>query len=144
MTNESSLWSKLSGEQSVVLKFASVGVIATLIHAGIYSACLGLELLSPQFANLAAYFVALCFSYAGQRGWTFSHVETQDNATTKAKFFLSSLLAYVLNAAWVAITTQYLELPGYYALAGILFITPASTYLLLKFWVFVDKSESAS
>jgi putative flippase GtrA len=139
LTTKQSLLEKINTEKSILVKFASVGVLATLIHALIYSLCLATSLAQPQLANLTAYAVALIFSYIGQRGWTFSHIENSNAGSTKAKFILSSFLGYTLNAVWIAMVARVWELPAYYALIGILFVSPACTYVLLKFWVFVDR-----
>ncbi|MEP1446582.1 MAG: GtrA family protein [Paraglaciecola sp.] len=120
----------------VLLKFFSIGVIATLVHSGTFSLCIALQLMSAQWANLVAYLVALTVSYFGQRYWTFSSSEPNKQTNTLVRFIGVSLLGYCLNAFWVYTVTSLLSFSAYYALLGIGFLTPALTFVLLKYWVF--------
>jgi len=133
----------LRRQAGTLLRFASVGVLATLVHAAVYTLCIALTELHAQAANFCGYAIALLVSWAGQRHWTFAHVANADGTSAKFRFLATSLLGYLLNAAWVALVTGILGIAEYYALVGIVFVTPGCIFLLLKFWVFVDESRSA-
>ena len=139
MTTDRSMRGKPADVKYIVLKFASVGVVATGVHAAVYFLCVGVSNIQPQAANLAAYLVALVVSYIGQRGWTFSHITPGSQSGTKTKFVISSLLGYALNATWVAVVTDILQVSPLYALPGIVLLTPLITFLLLKYWVFTGE-----
>lgn len=125
----------------LLLKFFSVGVLATLVHSGIYSAYLAFHPNSAQTANLIAYLIALCVSYIGQRYWTFSSNLQNNRLITIVRFILVSLIGYGLNALWVYITTITLALSAYFALLGIGILTPLVTFLLLNVWVFTSQTK---
>jgi putative flippase GtrA len=128
----------------LILKFFSVGMIATLVHSAIFSLCIAAHLTSPQWANLLAYVIALMISYIGQRYWTFSDSQIKNQASTILRFLSVSLLGFGLNAFWVYAATVLLSLSAYLALIGIGFLTPLMTFALLKFWVFTHSSHTNS
>lgn len=123
----------------MLFKFFSIGVIATVVHSAIFSVCIATHIASPQLSNLLAYLVALTVSYAGQRYWTFSDIQSGGQASTIFRFISVSLIGYGLNAFWVHIATVTLSLSAYYGLVGIGFLTPLMTFVLLKFWVFTRR-----
>ena len=123
----------------ILFRFFSIGVIATVIHSAIFSVCIATHIASPQLSNLLACLIALTFSYAGQRYWTFSDIQSGEHASTIFRFISISLLGYGLNAFWVYIATVKLSLSAYYGLLGIGFLTPLMTFMLLKFWVFTQR-----
>lgn len=129
------------GYMGLLLKFFSVGLIATLVHSLIFALCITAHFASPQGANLWAYLVALIVSYVGQRYWTFSGHKIIGKASPIVRFIGVSLLGYGLNALWVHTTTVLLSLSPYYSLIGIGFLTPLMTFVLLKFWVFTPSSK---
>ncbi|MBU2876726.1 GtrA family protein [Aliiglaciecola lipolytica] len=122
----------------LLVKFFSVGLIATLIHSGIFTLCIALQLMSPQLSNFIAYWVALTVSYIGHQYWTFSGNQQHSQKHTILRFISVSFLGYALNSLWVLITTDSLNLSAYYALIGIGFLTPLITFSLLKLWVFTN------
>ncbi|WP_026147785.1 GtrA family protein [Robiginitomaculum antarcticum] len=118
-----------------LIQFIIVGVIATIVHMGVaFSLHYGF-LVSPFNANLFAFSVAWCASYAGQFMWTF---KDSGAAHKKAapKFLLVSILSLILNQVIVWLIAERLELPFYIAVFVVVFSVPLVTYTLSKFWVF--------
>ena len=91
-------------------------------------------------ANVIGFTFAFGVSYIGQRHWTFGHVQVKSELTSKLKFFASSLVSLALNALWVRITVQVLELQPLFSVLGIVFITPVVVFFILKLWVFSHDS----
>ena len=119
-----------------LMKFASVGVIATLVHSLLYIFFLNFIGLHDQLSNFSGFLFAFLVSYYGQRHWTFYDKEIESEIQTTLKFFVSSLSSLGLNAFWVYLTVDVLLQPPEHAVLGMMFITPAIIFLLLKFWVF--------
>jgi len=117
-------------------RFILVGIVATMIHAVVYLIMTNLEIASTQTANLGGFAVALCFSYFGQKNFTFADISIRNNSVLKLKFLVSALCSFSLNSLWVWINDHLLMLNGSYAVIGIVFITPIVTLFLLKMWVF--------
>lgn len=122
--------------KTVVLKFASVGVLATLTHSAVYLVSVSAFGTSPQIANIFGFLVAVTVSYIGQRKWTFGEKTVSSELKTSMKFMVSSATSLSLNAVWVHATTQWLNQPAEYSVIGIMFLTPVIVFLLLKYWVF--------
>jgi len=49
------------------------------------------------------------------------------------------MLGLGLNSIWVFFVVSLLNLHPYYALIGIAVVTPAISFVLLKYWVFKEK-----
>jgi len=126
----------------ILLKFFSIGAIATLVHGVVFSLLIALQISAPQLANFFAYILALTVSYFGQRYWTFSKSKSNNSFNAILRFICVSFLGYALNAVWVYTATKALGLSPYYALLGIGLLTPAMTFLLLKFWVFNEDKNT--
>jgi putative flippase GtrA len=120
-----------------LVKFATVGIIATLVHASVYLLLVKTFILNDQLSNFVGFSFALTVSYYGQRYWTFSDKKPNSETNAKLKFLTSSILSYCLNAFWVFFTVQVLSYSSEYATIGIVFITPVVIFLMLKYWVFL-------
>jgi len=123
----------------VIIKFASVGLIATLIHAAIFWIFLELAITPPQTANLIAFLCAFLFSYWGQTNITFSTSLQDNKLAIFTKFSITATFGYVLNSAWVFITQETLSINPQWAVIGIGLITPIITFIFLSNWVYKDK-----
>ena len=118
-----------------VLRFGLVGVAATLVHASVYLFCL--TYVTPQMANVVGFFCALAISYFGHR--YFSFARTAGGAPV-LRFLAVAFLGFSMNAGFVHLMDHGMDAPRL-AFWCITFVTPALTYVLLKFWVFAsDKS----
>jgi putative flippase GtrA len=122
-------------KKSPLFKFAGVGGVATLVHAAIYGTFSEFSDMDPQAANVVGFLAAFCFSYVGQRRWTFAHVQVESESGAAIKFFACSAVGLILNAVWVLIV-EAVGWPARNALLGICFLTPPLMYLVMKYMVF--------
>lgn len=109
-------------------RFAGVGILATLVHAAVYTALtsVGAE---AFLANLLAFAAALPVSYLGQRRFVFGA------AGAPLRFVLLQLGGLGLNTAWVA-AARLLAIDPRWALAGMVAVTPALAFWAAGRWVF--------
>ena len=119
-------------------KFASVGVVATGVHALVYG--LVGRLLEPMLANLIAFIIAFVFSYTGHFLWTF-RTQTQGQKVHKAfayqlRFLVVAMSGLLLNSLGVWVVTEWLEMGYLFALAPMIFVVPLVTFFLAKRWAF--------
>lgn len=128
-------------KNEVLMKFVSVGLVATFLHAAIYYLLVNVGSIDAQISNLIGYFFAFTVSYLGQRKWTFNHVIIESENKARIKFFISSLLSLSLNVFWVYIVDSFLNISANYSLLGIILLTPIITFLLLKLWVFKESKS---
>lgn len=126
----------------ILSKFASVGLMSTLIHAFVYALSVRYFNVDTQFSNLAGYSVAVFFSYYFQMKWTFTDRKNKASFKSFTKFTSSSLIALFLNASFVFMVDEILLIGPMYALVGIVFITPVVTFFLLSLWVFPDRDKT--
>lgn len=121
-----------------LLRFGSVGLIATAIHSGVYLTAL--HFMIPQAANLGGYLCALLVSYLGHGKVTFrqSAQDAEAPSGRRWKFAIVSMLGLFLNSAFVYLCENVLASAPWVAVIFIGGITPAITYIFLKLWVFAE------
>lgn len=122
-----------------ILRFGGVGALATGVHVGTYLAMLAL--VSPQTANAVGFLVSVSVSYVGHTWFSFAGSSKQAGTGRglAVRFVVVVALGYALNAFWVALVTQILEWASGWAGVFITCMTPAITFLLLKFWVYAPR-----
>jgi putative flippase GtrA len=135
--------STLSPERRTILgqliRFGLVGGFVTGLYAVVYSPLAKFHVVSPQIANFCGYITAVLTGYVLHSRWSFRGHGNRDNpAGTTFRFFLVSLVSYALNAAFVFVLTDSKALggPWWWPLIPIVFVTPAITFLLNRYWVF--------
>lgn len=124
-----------------LLRFGSVGVLATLVHIGAYVGFVELLNMPPIISNVVAFLVALVISFAGQAGWTFrDQYQCNRNATHVLfiRFAISAVLGLLLNSFIVLTLVTWAELPYGWAIPFFLFITPLALYVVNRLWVFQE------
>lgn len=127
---------------SIFSKFISVGLVATAIHALIYAVMSNWLLIHPHLANFQGYLCAVLFSYFAQMTWTFSSRDPSKRSRSFSKFIVTSLIGFILNALFVLIVKDMLDLHANYALIGIIFVTPLLSFVLLNYWVFPETKKN--
>jgi len=100
-----------------------------------------LSLLPPQAANAVGFLVSVSVSYVGHTWFSFAGSSKQAGAgrALAVRFAVVVALGYALNAFWVALVTQVLEWASGWAGMFIACMTPAITFLLLKYWVYAPR-----
>jgi putative flippase GtrA len=120
---------------SQLLRFLISGALVTLLGVAVYAiVALGLGW-HPQIGNLLAYLVAMGTGYVMHSRWSFrDHGER--TKSTAVRFVIVSLLSLGLNSLWVALITGPLGLGPAWPILPMLFVTPAVTFTLNRYWVF--------
>ena len=120
---------------SQLIRFLISGALVTLLGVAVYAiVALGLGW-HPQLGNLLAYLVAMATGYVMHSRWSFrDHGER--TRSTAVKFVIVSLISLGLNSLWVAVITGPLGLGPAWPILPMLFVTPAVTFVLNRYWVF--------
>jgi putative flippase GtrA len=128
---------KLKTETAAAGKFAVIGVLATLTHAGIASGLLETGTLSAFPANICGFLVAFCVSFSGHYYWSFAHLRQEGRAMrSMGRFLVIALSGFALNSTVLAL---WLNLTPWPDLMGLLFsiaIVPALSFLGARLWAF--------
>lgn len=123
-----------------VSRFASVGLVATGIHALVYGVLGGVSSITPMLANLLAFLVAFGFSYLGHFRFTFGEQMRGRSAlrsySVQLRFFVVALTGLGLNALGVWVTTDYLKANYLLAILPMVFVVPLITFGISKAWAF--------
>lgn len=118
-----------------LLKFASVGVLATLVHLSVFFLCKTIAI-NVLAANFIAWLFAVFISYIGHKNWTFSATTPNANLKTQFKFVINSLLSLAFNSCFTYVfTTLYPS--NLLTTISIIFFTPLISFLVMKYWVFI-------
>lgn len=124
------------------LKFGTVGGAATGTHVLVYVGMIEGAALRPLVANVVAFCAATGVSFLGHFYWTFRD-ETSARIPSGsprhavcAKFVLSALIGFALNALGVYVVVDVLALPYLYAPLLMVSVVPLLVFVLNKWWVF--------
>jgi putative flippase GtrA len=125
------------------VRFVVVGTAAAATHFLVAVGFVSLSQWPPQFANIAGYIVALVASYLGQSLWTFAQPTV--SVMHFAKFSVTSLSGFILNATAYAALLHWTRLDYRVALILVLLLVAFLTFLGLSKWVFaVTKRQGTS
>ena len=120
---------------SQLVRFLISGALVTLLGVAVYAiVALGLGW-HPQLGNLLAYLVAMATGYVMHSRWSFRD-HGQRTKSTAVRFVIVSLISLALNSLWVALITGPLGLGPAWPILPMLFVTPAVTFVLNRYWVF--------
>lgn len=129
-----------------VLKFMSVGVINTLLDAGVYVALtrfVGIFAGQPVTAKFFSFLAGTVSSLLLNRYWTFG-LRSRLTAGEVARFYATVSMSLVLN---VSLMYAFVHVLHVHDLAAFVMVTAATfgaNYFLSKFWVFAKREgESA-
>ncbi len=121
----------LGGE---LIRFAVVGVLATVCHVACYLGLYPAVLSQAAVANVIAFSIAVFVSYIGNSRWVFpggarSHARL-------IRFGMSALTGLLLNTliAWVIVDTMHRS--EYLSVVLMVTVTPMAVFLLNKYFVF--------
>ena len=120
---------------SQLVRFLISGALVTLLGVAVYAIVALVLGWHPQLGNLLAYLVAMATGYVMHSRWSFrDHGER--TKSTAVKFVIVSLISLGLNSFWVALITGPLGLGPAWPILPMLFVTPAVTFTLNRYWVF--------
>jgi putative flippase GtrA len=126
-----------SGVLGQLIRFGIAGGITTALYTLVYSPLAAFKITSEQVANICGYLVAMLSGYLLHSKWSFRGHGAEAKQTSW-RFFLVSLVSYVLNTffVWVLTDDAVLAGPWWWPLIPILFVTPLITFALNRIWVF--------
>lgn len=116
------------------IRFAIVGVAATATHVAVAVAAVEAATVRPIWANLIAFGAALFVSYLGNHRWTFGRARAHGRHFPRFAVVAVSGLAFNQAIMWGLAEragTDYRI-----ALAVVVLVVPALTFVLSKLWVF--------
>lgn len=121
-----------------IARFGIVGLTAAAIHYWTVVVLVELFGMAPLRANIGGFIVAFWCSYFGHRHWTFSDtIDRQAKGRQSFLRFLSvALLGFCMNALLFFLFLHYTTVPYYVALAIVVLVVAAMTYLLSRLWAF--------
>ncbi|WP_460479725.1 GtrA family protein [Comamonas humi] len=117
------------------LQFLGVGGCAAGTHLlGVAALVQGLHW-PPLLANVLAFLVAFCVSYAGHALLTFSQHQTP-HLQAIPRFFAVACLSFAVNEVLYLVALNVLHLHYFWSLAAVLLIVSVLTFVAAKFWAF--------
>jgi len=117
-------------------RFVVSGAFVTALGVGVYAIVALVLRWHPQLGNFLAYVVAVVTGYVMHSRWSFRGHGSERTHGTKVRFAAVSLISYALNTLWVWLLFTRLHLGRAAPIAPMLFITPAVTFTLNRYWVF--------
>ena len=114
--------------------FVLVGIAATACQVGVSLAAQRWLGLGPLAASLAGYVCSVGLSYLGNSLFTFRRPAL--HGPQFARFATISLTGLAINLGTVFVCTHALGWPLWLALAPVVLVVPASTFVMAKFWAF--------
>jgi putative flippase GtrA len=121
-----------SRELATTLRFAAVGVAATLTYLAISLVLLRLNV-PPQIANAGAFGLSLVLSYAGHYAFTFRSREAHTRTGTRFALATAALFAVCSGVLQIAL---WLSVPPRVGAALVAILYPVLSFLLNRFWSF--------
>ena len=119
-----------------VARFATVGVLATLVHS-VVTALVFVVTDMALLANLSGFLIAFLVSATGHVLWTFPNTANRRTAVTR--FFVVAAFGFtVSNGLLIAGSSLWPEATPL-ALAVAVGIVPIISFLLSRFWAFRDQ-----
>jgi len=125
-----------------IFRFGTIGVAATLTH--LISALVLNEILgvSVIWSNFTAFLIAWPVSYMGNFFWTF---ETGANhQKSMPRFGITSLTGLFVSQLIVWFVTGVMGQSLRIALVPALIIVPALSFIMSRYWVFLDENPSTA
>jgi putative flippase GtrA len=122
-----------------LLKFSSVGLVSTTVHACVFSFVYEVYAIDTILSNIIAFFIALGVSYLGHNYFTFRDrtQHTKPDHALRIRFFLTALSGLMLNIFWAYLFIDIMQWNiMVYNIGGLYILTPLSAYLLHRIWVY--------
>ena len=123
----------LRHETGRVARFAVVGMVATAVHAFFYTALAEFAGIGALPANWIGFAIGFGVSLFGHSLWTFG---TGVSASRTARFLVVAATGLCANTLFVWLVVDMMAFRPVAALPFIVFVVPALTYLVSRFWAF--------
>ena len=121
-------------------RWAIVGLVTNAILYLVYLA-LTRSLMKPQVAMSVVYLIGVALGFAGNRSWTFEHSGRADAAL--ARYVMAYAIGYLVNLAGLQLGVTVCHLRHEIVQGAMIFVVAALTFLLQKYFVFADSSDSS-
>ena len=115
-------------------RFATVGVLATLTHTGVFAAAIELTPIDPVAANVLAFSVAVLVGFALNRRWTFADQGGEDAQLWR--YVVAALAGLAGNTLIMFVAVHLMHWSPYVGLALSIVSMPPLTFTLNQIWVF--------
>jgi len=126
---------------SSFFRFATVGVITTLLDFVLFAGLTQLGQLAPAVANIFSYCCGIALSFALNRHWTFGRIDSNSPAFLEAmKFALSYAAGLVLSTVLVYALAHVM--PALIAKTLAVAIVLIWNYSMSRYWVFRQDKTS--
>jgi putative flippase GtrA len=122
--------------ESRFLRFGLAGVVATLVHVGVFLGLVEYAGLTPITASICAFTLATLFSYYINRALTFK--TRGPHCTQLPKYALVAFAGLTLNILIIYVVIDVLRHWYGIALALVILIVPLGTFLLNRDWTFAS------
>ncbi|MEY8198025.1 MAG: GtrA family protein [Colwellia sp.] len=119
----------------VIMRYAVVGIIGTLMHVGLVVIFVEFFHIPPTLSTSVAFFFVLLTSYLLNCHWTFERAGG-NHWVDLIKYTLVSLSGLCLNVGIMYTTTEILKIWYIYGLVMVTLTVPVTNFLLNKYWVF--------
>lgn len=117
-----------------IKRFVVVGVAATACQVAVTLAAHRWMALGGILASIVGYAAAVGVSYLGNSHFTFRRPVL--HGPQFVRFATISLTGLAINLGTVYVATHALGWPLWLAMAPVVMVVPASTFLMSKFWAF--------
>ena len=125
-----------------LMRFSTVGAIATVVHIGIAMVLVAAAGANPTVGAMVGFAAAFLVSYLGHFRFTF--VVSGRYRDYLLKFAVSSLAAFLLSTTAVWVATAVLIIDYKPSLVALAIIVPLCNYFANRFWVFLQPEGSTS
>lgn len=132
-----------SATQKQALKFASVGVLNTLVDMGMYVVLTrGIGIAPFLLAKFLSFMTGTVSSLVLNRTWTFG-LRTRITAGELARFYAMVSISLVANLSAMYVAVHALGLPDLAGLVIATLVSLGASYTLSRFWVFRPERRPA-
>jgi|GEM_PF-308902 len=121
-------------------RFASIGVLATLIHGLMLNLLVLSAGLHPTMANVGAFLSAFMVSYLGH--YYFSFRSREDHIAAAPKYLGVALIGLALNTLIFAVIVNLMQLHYMIAFAAVIVILPPIIFVISRTFVFTTSAEA--
>jgi putative flippase GtrA len=114
-------------------RFGTVGIWSTGVYLLAASAASAADV-HPQLANALAYAVGTGVSFLGHFHWTFCR--RSNHARAFLRFLVVAGGGFLISAGMMHVALEWLGAPFWAALASIVIVVPALSWLSGRYWAF--------
>ncbi len=122
-----------------VTRYLIVGSLGTAAHLLVLMLCVEHLLMDVVRASIAGFLSALSVSYVLNHYWTFASERTHLDSLWR--YFVVSVFGLLLNTFMVYVMVEFLHWWYLSSQLAVIFVVPAISFLLNRYWAFASKSN---